>query len=84
MVEISVAQAVSLSADNVHLSNRPLPKAPTGYYDWQITTDTSDDTQGHSTVSNIISRVQTVIAKGNPIPDADIVVSLRSVLVFRY
>ena len=42
MVEISTAQALSLRADTVHLSNRPLPDTPTGYYDWQITTDTSD------------------------------------------
>ncbi|KAG6847554.1 hypothetical protein H0H93_007410, partial [Arthromyces matolae] len=36
---------------------RPLPVAPTGYYDWQTTIDTSDDYEGHSKITNAITRV---------------------------
>ncbi|KAF5370929.1 hypothetical protein D9615_009815 [Tricholomella constricta] len=70
MADITAAQALSMGADAVYLKNRPLPEAPTGYYDWQITTDPADNREGHSTVTNIVNRVQAFQAKGgfNPEP----------------
>ncbi|KAG6830523.1 hypothetical protein H0H87_007821, partial [Tephrocybe sp. NHM501043] len=64
MADISAAQALAMSADAVFLKKRPLPDAPTGYYDWQITTDPADDREGHSRVGNIISRAEAFKAKG--------------------
>ncbi|KAG5636744.1 hypothetical protein H0H81_007002 [Sphagnurus paluster] len=57
MADITASQAVSLGADAVYLKNRPPPIAPTGYYDWQITTDPADDREGHSAVTNLVNRV---------------------------
>ncbi|KAG6864129.1 hypothetical protein C0991_012249, partial [Blastosporella zonata] len=64
MADISAAQALAMGADSLYLKKRPLPDAPTGYYNWQITTDPADDREGHSRVGNIISRAQTFKAKG--------------------
>jgi len=61
---ITAAQALSMGADAVYLANRPLPVAPTGYYDWQITTDPSDDREGHSTVTNLVNRIEAYKGKG--------------------
>lgn len=57
MVHFSAAEALSIGADAIYLKNRPLPDAPTGYYDWEITTDPSDDREGHSRITNLIDRV---------------------------
>ncbi|KAG6890061.1 hypothetical protein C0992_003159 [Termitomyces sp. T32_za158] len=64
MVHFSAAEALSIGADAIHLKNRPLPDAPTGYYDWEITTDPSDDREGHSRVTNLIDRLESIKAKG--------------------
>ncbi|RDB14949.1 Psi-producing oxygenase A [Hypsizygus marmoreus] len=69
MADISAAQAISLGADAVYLSKRPPPDAPTGYYDWQITTDPADNREGHSVVTNLVNRVQALQAKGEYKPD---------------
>ena len=82
MVEISTLKTLTLSADTAHLSNRPLPDAPTGYYDWQITTDTSDDGEGHSVFTNITNRVQAFIAKDPTLPNPKILVSYSLVSIF--
>jgi len=83
MADITAAQALSLGADAVYLANRPLPDAPTGYYDWQITTDPSDDREGHSAVTNLINRAQNFKAKGGFTPDPSHVVSSQSTFFLR-
>ncbi|KAG6809292.1 hypothetical protein H0H92_000805 [Tricholoma furcatifolium] len=64
MADITAAEALAVGADAVFLQKRPLPDAPTGYYDWQITTDPSDDVEGHSALSNLIRRARAYQAKG--------------------
>ncbi|KNZ76883.1 Psi-producing oxygenase C [Termitomyces sp. J132] len=64
MSHFTAAQALSVGTDAIHLKNRPLPDAPTGYYDWQITTDPSDDQEGHSRITNLIDRLESLKAKG--------------------
>ena len=83
MTDITAAQVLSLGADGVYLANRPLPDAPTGYYDWQITTDPSDDREGHSTVTNLVNRVEAFKAKGGFKPDPIQMVSLQSTFFLR-
>lgn len=58
MADISASQALTMGIDAVYLSKRSLPTAPTGYYDWQITTDPADDREGHSAVTNLVNRVR--------------------------
>ncbi|KAG5636742.1 hypothetical protein H0H81_007000 [Sphagnurus paluster] len=69
MADITAAQALTMGADAIYLKNRPLPAAPTGYYDWQITTDPADDREGHARVTNLVNRVQAFQAKGGFKPD---------------
>ena len=54
---ITLGGALAMAADSVYLANRSLPNAPTGYYDYEITTDPADDREGHSLVTNILNRV---------------------------
>jgi hypothetical protein len=54
---IKPTQALSLAADSVYLSSRPLPTAPTGYYDWQVSSNPADKREGHSIVTNLLNRV---------------------------
>jgi hypothetical protein len=56
MADISPIQALTFVADAAYLSKRPLPTAPDGYYDWQITSDPADKREGHSTVTNLVNR----------------------------
>jgi hypothetical protein len=70
MSTIKPAKAVSMAADAIHLSSRPLPQAPDGYYDWQVTGDEIEKRQGHSSVTNIINRVDAFKRKGG-FTDAD-------------
>jgi len=74
MADITAAQALTLGADAVYLAERAPPIAPTGYYDWQITVDPADDRGGHSTVANIINRVEALKAKGGYKPGPNHVV----------
>ncbi|KAG6917742.1 hypothetical protein DXG01_001280 [Tephrocybe rancida] len=69
MADITASQALAFGADAAFLKKRPLPDAPTGYYDWQITTDPADDREGHSTIANIVNRVQAFNAKGGFKPE---------------
>ncbi|KAG6915284.1 hypothetical protein DXG01_012306 [Tephrocybe rancida] len=64
MADITAAQALELVADTVYLKRRAPPVAPTGYYDWQITTDPADDREGHALVSNLVSAAETAKSKG--------------------
>jgi hypothetical protein len=57
MASITPAQALTISADAAYLSSRPLPIAPTGYYDWEVSSKPADKRQGHSIVSNLVNRV---------------------------
>jgi hypothetical protein len=58
MASINPAQAFSIGADAVYLSARPLPIAPTGYYDWEVSSDPAERRQGHSAVTNLINQVR--------------------------
>lgn len=46
-----------MASDAAFLAARPLPTAPDGLYDYQVSADPQDKREGHSTVSNIITRV---------------------------
>ena len=79
-VNITAAQALSMGADAVVFSERPLPQAPTGYYDWEVSSDPAAGRKGHSLVSNLVSEVEAFKAKGPIKPDPKIVVSLISTI----
>ncbi|KAG6916804.1 hypothetical protein DXG01_005269 [Tephrocybe rancida] len=64
MADITASQVLAFGADAVFLKKRPLPDAPTGYYDWQITTDPADDREGHSNIGNIVNRARAFNSKG--------------------
>jgi linoleate 10R-lipoxygenase len=57
MADINPVQAFDLLADASYLSKRPLPTAPDGYYDWQVSSDPADQREGHATVTNLVNRV---------------------------
>ncbi|PPQ95917.1 hypothetical protein CVT26_016140 [Gymnopilus dilepis] len=73
MANITAAQALSFTADALKFSERPLPKAPTGYYDWEVSSDPAAGRKGHSLVSNLIGEVEALKAKGPIKPDPRIV-----------
>ncbi len=54
---LSASQLLSAGADAVYLSKRAPPTAPTGFYDYEITPTTDDDTQAHSKLTNLLTRV---------------------------
>ena len=54
---LSASQLLSAGADAVYLSKRAPPTAPTGFYDYEITPTTDDDTQAHSKLTNLLNRV---------------------------
>ena len=57
MADINPVQAFTLVTDAAYLAKRPLPTAPDGYYDWQISSDPADKREGHATVTNLVNRV---------------------------
>lgn len=54
---LSATKLLSIGADAIHLSKRPPPTAPTGYYEYEITPTTDDDSQAHSKLTNFIQQV---------------------------
>jgi hypothetical protein len=56
-MSVTPAKVLALAADSAYLSTRPLPTAPDGYYDWQVSGDPTDLRQGHSTLTNLANRV---------------------------
>ena len=58
MASINPGQVFSIGADAIYLSSRPLPIAPTGYYDWEVSSDPAERRQGHSAVTNLMNRVR--------------------------
>ena len=58
MASINPAEPLSMGVDAIYLSARPLPIAPTGYYDWQVSSNPAERRQGHSAVSNLINQVR--------------------------
>lgn len=62
MADITPVKAVTFFADAAYLSKRPPPVAPDGYYDWQVSTDPAETRKGHSTVTNLISKVSASLA----------------------
>jgi hypothetical protein len=66
---VSFTDAISMAADAAYLSKRDLPVAPDGYYDWQITSDPADDREGHSLVTNLLTRAGAFQAKGGLDPN---------------
>jgi hypothetical protein len=69
MANISAVQALSLGADAIHYSERPPPQAPTGYYDWEVSSDPAAGRKGHALVSNLIGEAETLKSKGKFKPD---------------
>ena len=61
MASVTATQAFTLAADAVYLRNRPLPTAPDGYYDWQLTGNPADKTKGHSFITNWVTGVSDFI-----------------------
>ncbi|PPQ85481.1 hypothetical protein CVT25_006638 [Psilocybe cyanescens] len=69
MASIDASQALSYSVDAIHYSRRAPPTAPTGYYDWEVSSNAADAKEGHSLVSNLVTRVDNFKAKGPIKPD---------------
>lgn len=61
-------QKISFWSNKLHLSQRDLPIAPDGLYDWQAREDVDDSTEGSSFVTNVIKVVGTVIKKNRTAP----------------
>lgn len=57
MPSISPIQAFSLGADAAYLAKRPLPIAPDGHYDWEMSADARLKPENHSGVTNLIQKV---------------------------
>ena len=57
MASVTPLQAFELGADALHLSKRPLPTAPDGHYDWQISADAGLSPNNHSGVTNVLQEV---------------------------
>jgi linoleate 10R-lipoxygenase len=75
MAKITPIQGFSLGADLVHLAHRDPPIAPDGLYDWQAADDANTSTQGHSTVTNLVQRVEEFNKRGRNVdPDPKVVV----------
>jgi linoleate 10R-lipoxygenase len=75
MANITPIQVFSLGADLVHLANRDPPVAPDGLYDWQAGDDADISTQGHSTVTNLVHRVEDFKKRGRNVnPDPKVIV----------
>ncbi|KAG5638617.1 hypothetical protein H0H81_011507 [Sphagnurus paluster] len=74
MEDIPPAQVASMLSDSVFLSSRPLPTAPDGYYDWQVSTNPADKRDGHSLVTNLVNRIETFKQKGGfKLPDPSVI-----------
>jgi len=71
--KVTPIQAFTLGADAAYLSKRPLPVAPDGHYDWQTSANANLSPEGHSGITNIISQVEAVKAKGAVNPDPHII-----------
>ena len=65
MADVSPVQAFTLAADASYLSKRPLPTAPDGYYDWQVSSDPAAKRHGHSTITNLVNRVSAFSSCGS-------------------
>ncbi|KAF4623505.1 hypothetical protein D9613_002388 [Agrocybe pediades] len=77
MAGINVVQALSLGADAVKLSARDPPTAPTGYYDWEVSSDPESKRKGRSIISNVVSAQKEFIDKGGlPPVDANLIKAL--------
>jgi linoleate 10R-lipoxygenase len=57
MASINPAESLSVGVDAIYLSTRPLPIAPTGYYDWQVSSNAAERRQRHSAVTNLINQI---------------------------
>lgn len=57
---LSIRQALDVN----HLAGEPLPIAPTGYYNWEISPDPANSFNGHSVVSNGLTMIESLRAKG--------------------
>lgn len=78
--KISPIQAFSLGADAAYLSSRPLPTAPDGHYDWEARSDANTRPEGHSGVTNLLNKIETIKQKGVDVPDPRLVVRLVSIV----
>lgn len=58
--ELSIRQALDVN----HLAGEPLPIAPTGYYNWEVSPDPSNSFNGHSIVSNGLTLIESLRTKG--------------------
>jgi len=84
MGDISAVKALLLGVDAIHYANRPPPTAPTGYYDWEVSSDPASGRKGHSLVSNMISDVETLKSKGKFKPDPNAIVSFSFLSMFNF
>ncbi|KDR69074.1 hypothetical protein GALMADRAFT_933805 [Galerina marginata CBS 339.88] len=80
MADINAAQALSFGVDAIHYANRPPPTAPTGYYDWEVSSDPAAGRKGHSLVSNLISEVETLKSKGTFKPDPNAIAAFADTI----
>ncbi|KAJ8518487.1 hypothetical protein ONZ45_g4459 [Pleurotus djamor] len=80
-MSLSASQFITLAADTVHLSARRPPDAPTGLYDWQISSNPDDKKEGHSTVTNFINHIDNFKAKGPFKPDPKVIAGFTDTLL---
>ncbi|KAJ8508300.1 hypothetical protein ONZ45_g9410 [Pleurotus djamor] len=73
MAAISAEEAITMTFDTVHLKRRPLPIAPDGYYDEELSNDPAAQRKRHSVVTNIINKITTFGSKGGFKPDLKLV-----------
>ncbi|KAH9481020.1 Psi-producing oxygenase A [Psilocybe cubensis] len=58
--ELSLRQVLDIG----HLAGEPVPIAPTGYYNWEVSPDPANSFNGHSVVSNGLTLLESLKAKG--------------------
>ncbi|KAF9257706.1 heme peroxidase [Marasmius fiardii PR-910] len=83
MATITPITAFTLGADAVYLKARPLPTAPDGQYDSQVSSQASGPgtTQEHSPLTNVINDVQSQISKGPITADPTVVAGFLDAVV---
>ncbi|TFK63858.1 heme peroxidase [Pluteus cervinus] len=70
---ITPIQVFGLGADLVYLAGRPLPTAPDGEYDWATSAQANASPQAHSSITNLINEIKTIVSKGFVEPSPKVV-----------
>ncbi|KAK7036088.1 heme peroxidase [Favolaschia claudopus] len=63
-MSITPLQGFELGADAIYLSERSLPIAPDGHYDWENQANPNASPQGHAGVTNLLNTMKDIAGKG--------------------